>query len=68
MILYRARRRRMDTLMLKLSWLAFSELLDKYRDRVLNDMNTGLVLFTDSSVAMRVPATALGKTDDTTVH
>jgi len=48
--------------------LAFSELLDKYRDRVLNDMNTGLVLFTDSSVTMRVPATALGKKDDTTVH
>ena len=58
----------MDTLMLKLSWLAFSELLDKYRDRVLDDMNTGLILFTDSSVSMRVPAAALGKKDDTTVH
>ena len=58
----------MDTLMLKLSWLAFSELLDKYRDRVLNDMNTGLVLFADSSVAMRVPATALDNKADTTVH
>ena len=58
----------MDTVMLKLSWLAFLELLDKYRDRVLNDMNTGLVLFSDSSVAMRVSATALGKTADTTVH
>ena len=58
----------MDTIMRKLSWLVFSELLDKYRDHVLNDMNTGLVLFTDSSVTMRVPATALGKKDDTTVH
>ena len=58
----------MDTIMLKLSWRAFSELLDKYRDRVLDDMNTGLVLFTDSSVSMRVPATALGKTADTKVH
>ena len=58
----------MDTIMLKLSWHAFSKLLDKYRDRVLDDMNTGLVLFTDSSVTMRVPATALGKKADTTVH
>ena len=58
----------MDTVTLTLSWRAFSELLDKYRDRVLDDMNTGLVLFTDSSVTMRVPATALGKKDDTTVH
>ena len=58
----------MDTIMLKLSLLAFSELLDKYRDRVLDDMNTGLVLFTDSSVSMRVPATALGKKADTTDH
>ena len=58
----------MDTVMLKLSWRAFSELLDKYRDRVLDDMDTGLVLFTDSSVTLRVPTTALGKTADTTVH
>ena len=58
----------MDTVMLKLSWLAFSELLEKYHDRVMNDMNTGLVLFTDNSVTMRVPATALGKKDDTAVH
>ena len=58
----------MDTLMLKLSWLAFSELLDKYRDRVLDDTHTGLVLFTDNSVSMRVPATALGKTPDTQLH
>jgi len=58
----------MEALTLKLSWRAFSELLDKYRDRVLDDMDTGLVLFTDSSVTMRVPATALGKKTDTTVH
>jgi len=58
----------MDTVTLKLSWRAFSKLLEKYHDRVMNDMNTGLVHFTDSSVTMRVSATALGKTDDTTVH
>ena len=58
----------MDTVKVRLTWQAFSELRRKYPDRVLDNMNTGRVLFTDRSVILHVPFSALGKTADTTLH
>ncbi len=58
----------MDTVKVRLTWHAFSELHRKYPDRVLDNMNTGRVLFTDRSVILQVPFSALGKTADTTLH
>lgn len=49
----------MDTVNINLSWAAFSELLDKYRDRVLDDMTDGLFIFTDGSVTLHASAPAL---------
>ena len=49
----------MDTLKIKLSWQAFSEIRDKYPDRVLNDINSGLYIFSDSSVTLHVSSLAL---------
>ena len=57
-----------DTVKVKLTWRAFSELRRKYPDRVLDSMNTGRLLFTDRSVIMHVPFSALGKTAATTLH
>jgi len=45
-------RRQMETLKIKLSWYAFSEIMDKFPERVMGDMNAGLFLFTDSSVTL----------------
>jgi len=58
----------MDTVKVRLTWHAFSELHRKYPDRVLDIMNTGRVLFTDRSVILHIPFCDLGKTADTTLH
>ena len=58
----------MDTVKVRLTWHAFSELRRKYPDRVLDHMNTGQVLFTDRAVILHVPFSASGKTSDTTLH
>ena len=58
----------MDTVKVIMTWHAFFELRRKYPDRVLDNMNTGRVLFTDRSVILHVPFSALGKTADTTLH
>jgi len=58
----------MDTVKVRLTWHAFSELRRKYPDRVLDCMNTGRVFFTDRSVILHIPFCALGKTADTTLH
>ncbi len=64
----RIRQGLMDTVKVTMTWHAFFELRHKYPDRVLDNMNTGRVLFTDRSVIMHVPFSALGKTSDTTLH
>ena len=58
----------MDTVKVRLTWHAFSELRRKYPDRVLDNMNTGRVLFTDKSVILHVPFSAVGKTANITLH
>jgi hypothetical protein len=58
----------LGTVKITMTWHAFSELRRKYPDRVLNNMNAGRVLFTDTSVILHVPFSALGKTADTTLH
>ena len=58
----------MDTVKVRLTWHAFSELRRKYPDRVLDNMNTGRVLFTDRFVILHISFCALGKTADTTLH
>ena len=58
----------MDTVKVTMTWHAFSELRRNYPDRVLDNMNTGRILFTDRSVILHVPFSALGKTADTTLH
>ncbi len=58
----------MDTIKVTMTWHAFSELRRKYPDRVLDNMNTGRVHFTDRSVILHVPFRALGKTANTTLH
>ena len=64
----RIRQGLLDTVKVTMTWHTFSELRRKYPDRVLDNMNIGRVLFTDRSVILHVPFTALGKTADTTVH
>jgi len=51
----------MDTVKINMSWPIFSEIRDKYPDRVLNDMDAGNFLFTDSSVFLHLPAEALDR-------
>ena len=58
----------MDTVKVRLTWHAFSELRRKYPDSVLDCMNTGRVFFTDRSVILHIPFCALGKTADATLH
>ncbi len=58
----------MDTIKVTMTWHAFSELRRKYPDRVLDNMKTGRLLFTDTSVILHVPFSVLGKTPDTTLH
>ena len=58
----------LEPVKVKLTWHAFSEIRDKYPNRVQNDMNAGLVVFTDGSVTLYVPTIALGRTAHTTLH
>ncbi len=64
----RIRHGRMDTVKVKMTWHAFSELRRKYPDRMLDNMNTGRVLFTDRSVILHIPFSALSKPADITLH
>ena len=56
----------MNTVKINLSWSAFSEIRDKYPERVLNDMDAGNFRFTDDSVFLHVPAEALDRDKATT--
>jgi len=56
----------MDTVKINLSWSAFSELRDKYPERVLNDIDAGNFLFTDDSVFLHLPAEVLDRVKATT--
>jgi len=56
----------MDTVKINLSWSAFSEIRDKYPERVLTDIDAGNFHFTDDSVFLHLPAEALDRVKATT--
>ena len=66
--LRRIRQGPIDTVKVKMTWHAFSELRRKYPERVLDNMNTGRVLFTDRSVILHIPFSALSRSADITLH
>ena len=51
----------MDTVKVNLSWSAFSEIQEKYPERVLSDIDAGNFHFTDDSVFLHLPAEALDR-------
>ena len=51
----------MDTLKINLFWSAFSEIRDKYPERVLSDIHAGNFYFTDDSVFLHLPAEAFDR-------
>jgi hypothetical protein len=51
----------MDTVKINLSWSAFSEIRDKYPERVLTDIDAGNFHFTDNGVFLHLPAEALDR-------
>jgi len=56
----------MDTVKINLSWPVFTEMREKYPERVLNDIDTGNFHFTDDSVFLHFPAEVLDKHKATT--
>ncbi len=58
----------METLTIKMTWNAFTELRDKHPSRVLDEMNADLFLFSDSSVSLHLPASALNEITYTQIH
>jgi len=56
----------MDTVKINLSRSAFSEIRDKYPERVLNDIHAGNFHFTDNAAFLRLPAEALDRVKATT--
>ena len=57
-----------DTFIVNMTWHAFGEILEKHPDRVQDDINAGLVSFTDRSVTVHVPYRAIGRTPETPIH
>ncbi len=57
-----------DILVIRLTWRAFSQLRDKHLSRVLDEMDAGLFLFTDSSVTLHMPPEALDEITYTQIH
>ena len=51
----------MDTVKINMSWPVFTEIRDKYPERVLSDIDAGNFLFTDDSVFLHLPAEALDR-------
>ena len=50
-----------DTLRINISWSVFTEMKDKYPQRVLHDIHAGNFYFTDDSVYLHLPAEALDR-------
>jgi len=51
----------METVKINMSWPVFSEIRDKYPERVLTDIDAGNFLFTNNAVFLHVPAEALDR-------
>ena len=56
----------MDTVKINMSWPVFTEIKDKYPERVLRDIDAGNFLFTDDSVFLHLPAEVLDRAKATT--
>ncbi len=56
----------MDTVKINLSWPVFSEIREKYPERVLSDIDAGNFLFTDNAVFLHLPAQVLDRDNATT--
>ncbi len=56
----------MDTVKINMSWPVFSEIRDKYPERVLTDIDAGNFHFNDESVFLHLPAEALDRDKATT--
>ena len=56
----------MDTVKINLSWPVFSEIREKYPERVLSDIDAGNFYFTDDSVFLHLPAEVLDRVKATT--
>ena len=50
-----------NTLRINIPWPVFSEIRDKYPERVLNDIRAGNFYFTDGAVYLHLPAEALNR-------
>ena len=57
----------MDTLVIKMTWRAFSRLREKHPD-LLFDIDNGLFVFTDSSVTLHLRPEALNGLTHTQIH
>ncbi len=57
-----------ENLKINLSWPDSSILLHKHPKWVKDDINAGLILFTESSVTVHIPYKAIGRTPDTLLH
>jgi len=57
----------METLIIKMTWHAFSALRTRHPD-VLDEIDTGLFLFTDTSVTLHLPPEALNEITYTQIH
>jgi len=51
----------LDTVRINLTGSAFSEIRDKYPERVLNDLHAGNFHFTDDAVFLHLPAETLDR-------
>jgi len=56
-----------DTLVIRMTWRAFSRLREKHPD-LLFDIDNGQFLFTDSSVTLHMPPEALNEITYTQIH
>ncbi len=51
----------MDTVKINMSWPVFTNIKDKYPERVLSDIDAGNFHFTDNSVFLHLPAKVLDR-------
>ena len=51
----------MDTVKINMFWPVFSDIRDKYPERVLSDIDAGNFHFTDDSVFLHLPAQVLDR-------
>jgi len=56
----------MGTVKINMSWPVFSEIRDKYPERVLSDIDAGNFYFTDNAVFLHLPAEVFDRVKATT--